>query len=88
MIRTPDCREMTADNSSISEMLIQKLFYWIFSVRSSEILHKNNPIHTFKLLKSWIEMVAQKTLIALSSDGDSNRTYSACLLEKKWPYDK
>ena len=37
-------------------------------------MHKNDPIHTFTLLKRWNVVVAQKALIILTNDGNGNRT--------------
>ena len=75
---------MKADNSSISEMPLQQLVHWIRNVQRSAILHKNDPIKTSTLLKSWKDVDAQKTPIVLTSDGNGNRTLSTRLLEKVW----
>ena len=53
---------------------LQQLLHWISNVLKSAILYKNDLNYISSLLKSWNDVVAQKTLIVLSSDGNGNRT--------------
>ncbi|GFW05111.1 hypothetical protein TNCV_599051 [Trichonephila clavipes] len=86
----PDGREKVAreSKSCISKMPFQQLLHWIYNIRNSTILHKNDRISTTMLLKIWNDVVVKKTLKALTSGGNGDRTKNTRLFEKVWPYDE
>ncbi|GBN28588.1 hypothetical protein AVEN_185112-1 [Araneus ventricosus] len=75
-------------NSTISEMLADKVLNRICNVWRSAVLYDNCATHTCTLLKCWNGMVAQKRFIAYTTDSTVNRTHRTYVFEKEWPYDK
>ena len=49
---------MTSDKSII-EMPLEQLHDWLCYVRESAILHENDSIQTYTLLKCWYDLVVQ-----------------------------